>query len=88
MDGLILIIQMIIEAIGNCPKAKAMSDAELASAVKTMDRRDVVRLYFALGRNGTRGQERRGCMRFVTAEAQLYDADDAEALVAEARALA
>ena len=88
MDKLILIIQMIIEAIGNCPKAKAMSDAELASAVKTMDRRDVVRLYFALGRNGTRGQERRECMRFVTTEAQMYDADDAEALVAEARALA
>ena len=86
MDKIIKIIEMIIAAIGNCPTAKNMSDQDLVAAVQGPSRKEVVRLWLALGRDGVRGKDRRECMDFVLNDGPQYDPADAADLVAEARA--
>jgi hypothetical protein len=86
MDKIIIIIEMIIAAIGNCPAAKGMSDQDLVAAVQKPTKRDLVRLFLALGQDGVRGSKRRKCMSFVINDGPTFDPTDAADLVAEARA--
>ena len=86
LDKIIEIINIIIAAIGNCPMAKNMSDQDLVAAVQSPSRRDIVRLFLALGQDGVRGKKRRQCMDFVINDGPQYDPEDAVNLVAEARA--